>query len=154
MKLRLLAVGHKPPVWVSQAFTEYAKRFPKDMPLELVQIPAARHHGDPVKFVREEGEKILSHVHKSDRLIALDERGKTISSAGLAGKLEAWRRQGANVCIAVGGADGLAPRVQARADESLSLSALTLPHYLVRVMAAEALYRAWTINTGHPYHRA
>ena len=154
MKIRLLAVGNKPPVWVSNAFDEYAKRFPRDMPLELVQIAAARHKGDTARFIRAEGERMLQQVGKSERLIVLDEGGKAYTSAALAERLNHWRDQGSNICFAVGGSDGLAPEVLARADERWSLSTLTLPHYLVRVVVAEALYRAWSICTGHPYHRA
>ncbi|MEM9622233.1 MAG: 23S rRNA (pseudouridine(1915)-N(3))-methyltransferase RlmH [Pseudomonadota bacterium] len=154
MKIRLLAVGTRPPTWVTQAYTEYSRRLPRELPLELVQIPAAKHHADAQKYVRMEGEKMLAQVHKDDWLVALDETGQTLNSRRLADKLEHWRHQGRNVCFAVGGADGLAPAVMQRADECVSLSALTMPHYLVRVVLAEALYRAWTICIGHPYHRA
>ncbi len=161
MKIRLLAVGTKPPNWVDAAFAEYAKRMPRDMPLELVQIPAAKHlggkgakAGSTTRFIRQEGDKMLLQIGKGERLIALDEGGQAVSSQGLSTKLQSWRDMGGDVCLAVGGSDGLAPALLERADECLSLSSLTLPHYLVRVVVAEALYRAWSICIGHPYHRA
>jgi 23S rRNA (pseudouridine1915-N3)-methyltransferase len=154
MKLRILSVGNKAPDWVQKGFDEYAKRLPRDMPLTLVELPAPKHHGNAHKFVQIEGQKMAAQLDASDWVIALDESGKAVSSTQLAAKMDQWRMQGQNVTFLVGGSDGLADSVLNRANERMSLSALTFPHYVVRVILAEALYRAWSICSGHPYHRA
>ena len=154
MKLRLLSVGTKSPAWVRSGFEEYAKRMPPEMPLELVEISAPKHRGDSAKFVQAEGSKMAAQIGDQDWVVALDEGGRQLSSLQLADKLENWRSQGQNVTLLVGGSDGLSAAVVERANETVSLSALTLPHYMVRVLVAEALYRAWSICSGHPYHRA
>lgn len=155
MKIRLIAVGQRPPAWVQQGYAEYVRRLPRDLPMELIEIGAAARGGSNAGRVRQlEGERMLAAVGPDDRVIALDERGKTWSTLELARNLENWRMQGRNVAFLVGGADGLAPACLERADETLSLSAFTFPHALVRVLVAEQVYRAWTVTTGHPYHRA
>jgi 23S rRNA (pseudouridine1915-N3)-methyltransferase len=154
MKLRILSVGNKAPAWVQKGFDEYAKRLPRDMPLTLVELAAPKHHGDAQKFVAAEGQKMAAQLDASDWVVALDESGKAVSSMQLAAKMDQWRMQGQNVSFLVGGSDGLADSVLNRANERMSLSALTFPHYVVRVILAEALYRAWSICSGHPYHRA
>ena len=153
MKLRVVSIGTKAPAWVDAGFVEYAKRLPRQMPLELVQIPPAKHHLDKTKFLLEEGDKMLHQLDNTDWVIALDERGKAVASRDLAGRFEVWRNLGANIVFLVGGSDGLSPGVLQRANERMSLSNLTFPHYLVRVILAETLYRAWSIYSGHPYHR-
>ncbi|HEX7036806.1 MAG TPA: 23S rRNA (pseudouridine(1915)-N(3))-methyltransferase RlmH [Pseudomonadales bacterium] len=162
MKLRLIAVGTRPPEWVKEGFAEYARRLPREMPLELVELSPAtrskgrtRHASDgAVRQIREaEGERLLAQVKDTDWVVALDEHGKTWSTLDLAQKLDNWRMQGRDVTFLIGGAEGLADACRARADEILSLSAMTLPHALVRVVLAEQLYRAWTVASGHPYHR-
>lgn len=135
-------------------FAEYAKRMPRDMPLELIEIPAPKHHGDAARFLQREGAKMAAQLTQDDWVVALAEGGRVVSSTQLAAKLDKWRMQGRNVAFLVGGSDGLSETALDRADESLSLSALTFPHYIVRVILAEALYRAWSICAGHPYHRA
>ena len=154
MKLRIVSIGGKPPGWVSAGFTEYARRMPKDMPLTLEEVPAPKHGADPARSTRIEGEKMLSKVRDSDWAVALDETGTVLTSTQLATRMEHWRMQGRDVTFLIGGADGLAPDVRTRADEMLSLSALTFPHYMVRLILAETLYRSWSIASGHPYHRA
>ncbi len=153
MKLRIVAIGSKAPAWVTDGVNEYARRFPRACPLALEEIAAARHQADPSKALRLESEKMLSRVAADDWAVVLDERGAACNSLMLSEKLTHWREQARDVVFLIGGANGLASSVRARADEQLSLSRLTLPHYLVRVYLAEALYRAWSISTGHPYHR-
>ena len=153
MKLRVISVGNKCPAWIRQGFDEYAKRMPKEMPLSLMEIAAPKHRQDSSKINELEAKKILEKIHSSDWVIALDERGRHNSSHAIAKELEGWRELGKDVVFIVGGANGLAPELLDRADQQLSLAALTFPHYLVRVLIAETLYRAWSISIGHPYHR-
>ena len=154
MQLKIVAVGAKAPVWVRSGVEEYAKRFPAEMPLSLIEVPAPRHQGDHKRYLRAEGEKTLAKVADNDWVVALDERGRRARSKDLADKLGHWRMEGHNVSFVIGGADGLDDAVRQRANEVFSLSDLTLPHYLARLVLVEAIYRAWTIHTGHPYHRA
>ena len=130
MKLQLVAVGTKMPDWVQTGFSEYLRRFPKDMPFELVEIPAGKN-----------------------RIVTLDIPGKPWDTPQLARELERWKQDGRDVSLLVGGPEGLSPACKAAAEQSWSLSTLTLPHPLVRVLVAESLYRAWSITTNHPYHR-
>ena len=154
MKLRLIAVGQRPPEWVTRGFTEYARRLPRELALELVEIPSAgRSNAGPARTRALEGERLLQAVGPRGRVVALDERGVSWTTERLAERLEDWRMQGSDVAFLVGGADGLDQACLERADDVLSLSAMTLPHALVRVVLAEQLYRAWTILSGHPYHR-
>ncbi len=154
MKIRLLCVGTRVPAWVSDGFTSFAKRLPREQELLLVEVAAARRTDDVSRCIEDEGERLLSRVGRDDRVVTLDERGIAWSSAALAQQLSGWRRDGRDVVLMVGGADGLSARCAARAEQSWSLSAATLPHALVRVIVAEQIYRAWTLLTGHPYHRA
>lgn len=154
MKLTIVAVGNKSPTWVKTGYDEYAKRFPRELPLELMEIPAPRHHRDPSRFKLLEGEKMLGCLSPDDWVVALEENGRAVTSAQLAEKLSGWQMNGQNVVFLVGGSDGLADIVLNRANERMSLSSLTFPHYVVRVILAEALYRARSIGIGHPYHRA
>ena len=153
MKLRVISVGNKCPEWIRQGFDEYAKRMPKGMPLSLTEIAAPKHHQDSSKVNELEAKNILEKIHSTDWLVALDETGRHLSSPALAGELERWRELGKDVVFVIGGANGLASQVRERANQQLSLSALTFPHYVVRVLIAETLYRAWSISIGHPYHR-
>lgn len=148
MKIRLIVVGDKPRSWVSEGFAEYARRFPPQTPLELQQIPAGKG-----RTRADQGQRLLKLVRAGDWVVALDEHGSACDTQGLAGKLADWRMSGRDIALLVGGADGLDPICLERADETLSLSTLTFPHELVRVIVAEQLYRAWTILAGHPYHR-
>ncbi len=144
------------PGWIQQGFAEYAQRMPRECRLELLEIPLGRRaRGIPVeKAVETEGERILAAIKPGDRVVALEVTGQEFTTEALAGYLESWMGEGRDVCLLVGGPDGLAPACVKRADMSWSLSRLTLPHGLVRVMLAEQLYRAWSVMKGHPYHRA
>mgnify|MGYP005810161631 CR=1 FL=1 len=155
MRLRILAVGTRMPTWVETAVQEYARRLPPELALEVVEVPLGRRAkgADPAAAVVEEGRALLKAVGARDTLVALDIGGEPWSTPGLAEKLAAWQGAGGNCCLLVGGPDGLDRSCLERAHLRWSLSALTLPHPLVRVILAEQLYRAWTINAGHPYHR-
>ena len=146
MRVTILSVGHKMPAWIQEGFQEYAKRMPPEARLELVELK-------PGKSRAEEGKAILGALPNSATLVALDERGKAVTTQGLSAMLSEWMRDGSHPCFAIGGADGLSDEVKQRASRLLSLSALTFPHQLVRVVLAEQLYRAWTILARHPYHR-
>jgi 23S rRNA (pseudouridine1915-N3)-methyltransferase len=154
MRIALLAVGTRLPAWVGAGFDTYRRRLPSHIRLELEEIPAgARTSRDTAAARAEEGERILRRARAADLFIALDERGRERSSAELATELDRWLAESPRVALAIGGADGLAPACRDRADSLWSLSRLTLPHGLVRVLVAEQLYRAWTLTAGHPYHR-
>jgi len=143
------------PEWVEAGFTDFARRLPRDCRLELLAVAAAdRRNGKDTEHWREtEGDRLLAAVGKGMRLIALDLQGRALSTGEVAESLSGWRMDGRDVGLLVGGPDGLSPRCLAAAEMRWSLSPLTLPHALVRVLVAEQLYRAWTLMTGHPYHR-
>ena len=147
MKLQLVAVGTKMPDWVQTGFSEYLRRFPKDMPFELVEIPAGKRgkNADIKRILEKEGEMMLAAAGKN-RIVTLDIPGKPWDTPQLARELERWKQDGRDVSLLVGAC-------KAAAEQSWSLSTLTLPHPLVRVLVAESLYRAWSITTNHPYHR-
>ena len=155
MKARLIAVGERAPTWVAQGFGEYQKRLSHWLPLELVEIePGLRGKGrDAVRATFDEGQRVLAALPKSAQVIALDGRGKPWTSEQLAQRLEYWRGLGRDLALLIGGPEGHAPDVIARADEQWSLGPLTLPHMLVRLVAAEQLYRAAALLANHPYHR-
>lgn len=154
MKLRIIAVGHKMPAWVAEGYAEYAKRMPREATIELIEIkPDKRAAGKGGEQVREaEALRILEAVGR-DYLVALDEHGQSPTTLKLADKFKAWLANGRDVALVIGGADGLHASVKERADWTWSLSPLTLPHGMVRVMLAEQLYRAWSVINNHPYHR-
>lgn len=155
MHIRIIAVGTKMPSWVEDGYQEYAKRFPPSCTLELVEIPAEKRtkNSDIARITQREGEKILSAIKPGNRIIALDVQGKAWSTEQLAKNLEAWHQEGRNVDLLIGGPDGLAAACLQKSEIKWSLSPLTLPHPLVRIVLAEQLYRALTIMQGHPYHR-
>lgn len=155
MRLRLLAVGTRMPDWVERGFAEYAGRLPRECRLELVEIaPAPRGRNDsPEVSRRVEAERIDSRLRPGDHVVALDVAGRALSTEQLAGILEQWMAAGRDVALLVGGPDGLHDACVGRAAQRWSLSPLTLPHPLVRVIVAEQLYRASSILRGHPYHR-
>lgn len=155
MKIQLVAVGTKMPKWVEEGFKEYQRRFPNDMPLELIEIPAGKRgkNADIARILQKEGEAMLSAVPKGNRIVTLDIPGKPWDTPQLAKQLDKWKLDARDVSILIGGPEGLAPACKAAAEQSWSLSPLTLPHPLVRVVMAESLYRAWSINANHPYHR-
>jgi 23S rRNA (pseudouridine1915-N3)-methyltransferase len=155
LRLVLLAATNRQPEWVEAGYEDYAKRLRGRCRLELVTVALARRGASvPIeRAVAEEGERLLARVPRGARVIALNEAGKAWTTRTLAAELELWMQGGAPVAMLVGGPDGLSPACLERADEQWSLSALTLPHGLVRVVVAEALYRAWSLLEGHPYHR-
>jgi len=154
MELRIAAIGERMPVWVETAVTEFTGRMPPQLPVRLVTPPASRRRrgGDVARAVEEEGERLLAATEGCVR-VALDERGRRVATRDLAGWLDDWLMDGRDVAFLVGGADGLSDRCLQRAECRWSLSALTFPHMLVRVILAEQLYRAWTVLSNHPYHR-
>ncbi len=143
------------PPWVSQGVEEYSKRMPRELGIEWKELPLApRGKGSNSRQLKEkEGELILRAIPASDRVIALDVRGKSLSTENLAKQLSSWQMSGENYSLLIGGPDGLSGACLERAERRWSLSELTLPHPLVRVVLAEQLYRAWTITVNHPYHR-
>ncbi|WP_438951206.1 23S rRNA (pseudouridine(1915)-N(3))-methyltransferase RlmH [Porticoccus sp.] len=155
MRLRILAIGTKMPDWVESGCNEYLKRLPPEFRIEVIELPLGKRGkgADIQRAILREGEAMLKTIGERDQVIALDVKGKSWRTEDLAIKLQQWQGSGDNVSLLVGGPDGLAPACLARADSRWSLSALTLPHPLVRVLLAEQLYRAWSINAGHPYHR-
>jgi len=155
LKLFIVAVGNKAPAWVVSGFVEYAKRMPPEARIELIEVkPEPREAGKtPAQMMAAEAKRILAAVPQGAKLVALDERGKDASTKDLAAKISTWQREGDDVAFIIGGPDGLADEVKTRATYMLRLSSLTLPHALVRVILAEALYRAISLNQGHPYHR-
>ena len=156
MKIHLLAVGTRMPEWVEKGYAEYAGRLPRECALNLVEIPAGQRGQNPdiARIVRAEGERLLAAAPSGSRRIALDERGQEWSTMELAERLSGWLREGRDVSLLVGGPDGLDATCRDRAERLWSLSRLTLPHPLVRVVVAEQLYRAWSLLHNHPYHRA
>ena len=143
------------PAWVQEGFNEYVKRLPPELRVELIELkPEERGAGRPVdKAKAAEGERILAALPDGATAIALDERGRVVTTQGLSVMLTEWMRDGTHPAFIIGGADGLDEAVKQRAQKLFSLSALTLPHALVRVLLAEQLYRAWSIIARHPYHR-
>ncbi|MDA8255935.1 MAG: 23S rRNA (pseudouridine(1915)-N(3))-methyltransferase RlmH [Betaproteobacteria bacterium] len=155
MKLIVAAVAARPPEWVVAGWAEYAKRMPRELPLELLEIkPEARTTGKTAEAMMAlEAARIDAQLPAACRRIALDERGDAPTTQQLAARLAKWMAGGSDVAFIIGGPDGLAPRIKHTAHETMRLSSLTLPHALVRVILAEALYRAASVIKGHPYHR-
>jgi 23S rRNA (pseudouridine1915-N3)-methyltransferase len=156
LRLKLVVASNRQPDWIDRGTDEYAKRIRGRCALEVVAVPLARRTAStPVeRALREEGERMLAAVPPGAHVVALLENGKPWSTSELAAKLETWMQRGAPVAFLVGGPDGLSDECVARANERWSLSNLTLPHGLVRIVVAEALYRAWSLLENHPYHRA
>ena len=154
MRLVLAAVGQRQPGWADAAYEDFAKRFPPEMRLELKAVKAEpRGSKTAEQLMAAEAVRLEAAVPKGARRVVLDERGERIGTAQLSQRLQTWQRDGRDVVIFIGGPDGLHPDLKARADDTLRLSDLTLPHAFVRVLLAEALYRAWTVMVNHPYHR-
>ena len=155
MRLLLVAVGQRPPAWADAAFEDFAKRFPPEMRLAWKPVKAEpRSSGrGPAQMMAAEAQRIEAACPKGARRVVLDERGTRLNTLQLSERLRFWLGDGRDVALLVGGPDGLDPRLKASADETLRLSDLTLPHAFVRVLLAEALYRAWSVMAGHPYHR-
>jgi 23S rRNA (pseudouridine1915-N3)-methyltransferase len=154
MKLRIISVGHKMPDWVEVACSEYIKRMPRELTLEIVSIkPDKRADGKNSEAVQEAEAKRILEAAGKDFLIACDERGQQVTTLQLAEKLKFWQGLGKDVCLVIGGADGIHASLKQHADWLWSLSPLTLPHAFVRVLLCEQLYRAYTVTQNHPYHR-
>lgn len=156
MRLVLIAVGQRQPAWVDAAFADYAKRLPAETRLELCAVKVEpRAGGVPAeRAMAAEAVRIAAQVPRGARRIALDEHGTRLTTTELASRFTGWRGEGRDVAFAIGGPDGIDRAWLAAADERWRLSDLTLPHGLCRVLLAEALYRAWSVTAGHPYHRA
>jgi 23S rRNA (pseudouridine1915-N3)-methyltransferase len=154
MKLVVVAVGQRVPDWAQVAWDDYAKRFPPELRLELKAVKTEPRASKTVaQLLAAERERIESAIPKGARVVALDERGTSLTTAALAARLKAWQLASDDVALAIGGPDGLDPAFRQAAHERIRLSDLTLPHAMVRVLLAEQLYRAWSINANHPYHR-
>ena len=156
MKIHIIAVGQRMPAWVEQGYLEYAKRLPNENRLLLKEIAPAKRgkNTDISRVLQDEGERMLSAIPRDSHVIALDVKGRSWTTEQLAEQMADWQSSGRDVVLLIGGPDGLSDNCLARASESWSLSALTYPHPLVRVIVAEQLYRAWSILHRHPYHRA
>lgn len=156
MKLNLLAVGQKMPQWVMEGYNEYARRMPRECQLILQEIVPAKRgkSGSSGQWMQEEGKRIMTALPENDYVIALEVGGRNWSTEQLAEQLKNWQTLGRDVSLLIGGPDGLSLECQQRADQKWSLSNLTMPHPLVRIVVAEQLYRAWTVLQNHPYHRA
>ena len=155
MHIRLLAVGDRQPAWVDDAFATYVGRLPREWKFRLDVIPTVRRQKNDksLKAKQTEGDLILDRLQQGEQLVLLDERGRQLDSKGLATRLTNWQSDGRDLCLVIGGPDGVPDSVRQRADFTWSLSQLTLPHGLARVLLAEQLYRAHSLQTGHPYHR-
>jgi len=154
MRLRIVALGQKMPSWVASAVTEYARRVPRETPLDLVELrPAARDRGRSVPQMLAEEGRAIGAACAGATVVALDERGAAWTTRELADRLARWRSEGRDVAFVIGSADGLDESVKSGASAVIALSAMTLPHGLVRVILAEQLYRATSLLAGHPYHR-
>lgn len=153
--MHLLAVGNRMPAWVSEGYTDYARRLPPECALRLVEIAPGKRgkNADLARIQRDEGERMLAAIPKGAQVVALEVGGRAWDTPQLARQLDRWLGEGRDVALLVGGPEGLAPVCRERAELCWSLSPLTLPHPLVRVVLAEQLYRAWSLLQGHPYHR-
>ena len=154
MKLVVVAVGQRVPDWAQVAWDDYAKRFPPESKLELKAVKTEPRGSKALAtLLAAERERIAAAIPRGARVVALDERGTSLTTVALAQKLKAWQLENDAVALVIGGPDGLDPEYKRNAHERIRLSDLTLPHAMVRVLLAEQLYRAWSINANHPYHR-
>ncbi len=154
MRLIIVAVGQRVPDWAQTAWDDYAKRFPFELKIELKAVKTEPRASKTLESLyAAERSRIEAAIPKGCRIVALDERGTTLTTMALASKLENWQLEGDDVALVIGGPDGLDPAFKSAAHERIRLSDLTLPHAMVRVLLVEQLYRAWSINSNHPYHR-
>ena len=154
MKLFIVAVGQRVPDWAASAYDDYAKRFPPELKVELKAIKTEPRGSKTLQTLyAAERERIEAAIPRGTRVVALDERGTSLTTKALAERLKGWQLEGDDVALVIGGPDGMDPEFKAQAHERIRLSDLTLPHAMVRVLLIEQLYRAWSLNAGHPYHR-
>ena len=154
MRLVIVAVGQRVPDWAQTAWDDYAKRFPHELKVELKAIKTEPRGSKTVEqLYAAERKRIEEAIPKGARIVALDERGTSLRTTALAGRLKEWQLGGTDVALIIGGPDGLDPEFRQAAHERIRLSDLTLPHAMVRVLLIEQLYRAWSVNANHPYHR-
>lgn len=156
MRLKIIAVGTKMPSWVTIGVEEYTRRMPPELSVQMIEVALAKRGKNPdiPRAIASEGKSVLDQIRPDDFVVALEVDGKVLTTEKLASSMSDWQMQGQDICFLIGGPDGNAPECRARANMKWSLSALTLPHPLVRVMLVEQLYRGWSINANHPYHRA
>jgi 23S rRNA (pseudouridine1915-N3)-methyltransferase len=156
MKITLVAVGTQMPSWITAGFTEYANRLKQDVKLDLIEIPAGIRgkNCDTVRILQEEGKRLLNVIPKNTYIVGLDVLGKAVSTPELAVTLQKWLTLGQDIAILIGGPEGFCPDVKLKFKAMISLSNLTFPHPLVRIILSEQIYRAWSILQNHPYHRA
>lgn len=155
MKIKIITVSKRIPDWISKGYNEYIKRLPKEIDINLVEIsPESRKNTPSIdQILRKEAKKILTAIPEDNYVIALDENGKQFNSSILASYLAQWLVDAQDICFIIGGADGLDDSLKKSAHALWSLSPMTLPHAFVRLIVAEQIYRAWSINNNHPYHR-
>lgn len=155
MRLMVVAVGQRVPTWAQTAWDDYAKRFPPELKLQLKAIKTEPRAGGKTaaQLMAAERQRIEAAIPKGTHTVALDERGTALTTQALASRLGDWQGLGGDVALVIGGPDGLDPELRRSAHERIRLSDLTLPHAMVRVLLVEQLYRAWSVNAGHPYHR-
>lgn len=155
MQIHLIAIGQRMPAWVNQGVDEFVKRMPPECRIQVVEIPASKRTkaSDLNRLMHQEGEKMLAAIPKGAQVVAMDLKGKSWSTEELSQQLDGWLQGGRNVAMLIGGPEGLAPACLEKADLHLSLSKMTLPHPLVRIMLVEQLYRAVSILKHHPYHK-
>ena len=160
MLIRLVAVGHRMPSWVDTAVTDYLKRLPPELRVEIAEVKAEARSADGRRaavgaaLLQREAQRIRAQLPARSTLVLLDERGEDLTTMALAQRLQAWQAEAAPIAIVIGGPDGVDPQLRSDAHQVIRLSSLTLPHALVRVLLAEQLYRAWSVTAQHPYHRA
>jgi 23S rRNA (pseudouridine1915-N3)-methyltransferase len=154
VRLRIVSAAGKMPAWVETAVADYAARMPRELRVDWVTVPLAKSRAVPAVAIEREGQSMLARVAPADHVVAMEVNGMSWSTAELAQQLSRWQHLGSDVALLIGGPDGLSQACRDRAVQQWSMSALTLPHALVRVLLAEQLYRAWAINANHPYHRA
>lgn len=154
MRLLVVAVGQRVPDWAQTAWDDYAKRFPSELKLELKTVKTEPRGSKSLETLyAAERERIEAAIPRGSRIVALDERGTALTTLSLASRLKGWQLEADDVALVIGGPDGLDPAFKQAAHERIRLSDLTLPHAFARVLLVEQLYRAWSVNAGHPYHR-
>ncbi|MEH3085813.1 MAG: 23S rRNA (pseudouridine(1915)-N(3))-methyltransferase RlmH [Xylophilus ampelinus] len=154
MKLLIVAVGQRMPDWAQVAYDDYAKRFPPELKVEIKAVKTESRGSKTVETIHAaERERIAQAIPRGARIVVLDERGTALTTVALAGRLRHWQLEGDDTALVIGGPDGLEPAFRQAAHERIRLSDMTLPHAFARVLLIEQLYRAWSVNAGHPYHR-